>query len=68
MHRVVALVRPVQSTFGRVSTCPRTSSGDPTVEAIAVRVGLGSAVNLRRRFRGPAGTTPSAYRRTFDQP
>lgn len=37
---------------------------DLTVEAIAVRVGLGSAVNLRRRFHAQVGTTPSAYRRT----
>ena len=35
------------------------------VEAIATRVGLASAVNLRRRFRTHLGTTPGAYRRTF---
>ncbi|MGW2442315.1 helix-turn-helix domain-containing protein [Streptomyces goshikiensis] len=35
------------------------------VEAIAIRVGLSSAVNLRRRFRTMLGTTPGAYRRTF---
>ncbi|MFF1478428.1 GlxA family transcriptional regulator [Streptomyces sp. NPDC058301] len=35
------------------------------VEAIATRVGLASAVNLRRRFRTALGTTPGAYRRTF---
>ncbi|MFC9293850.1 helix-turn-helix domain-containing protein [Streptomyces sp. NPDC057011] len=35
------------------------------VEAIAIRVGLSSAVNLRRRFRTALGTTPGAYRRTF---
>ncbi|MFG1641240.1 GlxA family transcriptional regulator [Amycolatopsis sp. NPDC049252] len=35
------------------------------VEAIAARVGLTSAVNLRRRFRTLVGTTPDAYRRTF---
>ena len=38
---------------------------DLPVEAIAVRVGLTSAVNLRRRFRAHVGTTPGAYRRTF---
>ena len=38
---------------------------DLPVEAIAVRVGLTSAVNLRRRFRVQVGTTPGAYRREF---
>ncbi|WP_454855931.1 helix-turn-helix domain-containing protein [Promicromonospora soli] len=37
------------------------------VEAIATRVGLTSAVNLRRRFRAHLGTTPGAYRRTFSE-
>lgn len=37
------------------------------VESIATRVGLSSAVNLRRRFRSTLGTTPGAYRRTFGQ-
>jgi AraC family transcriptional activator FtrA len=32
---------------------------------IAVRVGLSSAVNLRRRFHHALGTTPAAYRRAF---
>ncbi|MGI5466305.1 GlxA family transcriptional regulator [Streptomyces sp. CA-132043] len=40
---------------------------DLPVEAIAARVGLTSAVNLRRRFRAHLGTTPGAYRRTFSQ-
>lgn len=40
---------------------------DLPVEAIATRVGLTSAVNLRRRFRSHLGTTPGAYRRTFSQ-
>ncbi|THA31534.1 helix-turn-helix domain-containing protein [Streptomyces sp. A1547] len=31
-------------------------------EAIAIRVGLSSALNLRRRFRTMLGTTPGAYR------
>ncbi|MEU1980647.1 helix-turn-helix domain-containing protein [Nocardia sp. NPDC019395] len=38
---------------------------DLPVEAIAVRVGLTSSVNLRRRFRAHLGTTPGAYRRAF---
>lgn len=37
------------------------------VDAIATRVGLASAVNLRRRFRAHLGTTPGAYRRTFGE-
>ena len=37
------------------------------VEAIATRVGLASAVNLRRHFRAALGTTPGAYRRTFGE-
>ncbi|MFF4625662.1 GlxA family transcriptional regulator [Nonomuraea jabiensis] len=40
---------------------------DLPVEAIAARVGLASAVNLRRRFRVHLGTTPGAYRRTFSE-
>ncbi len=40
-------------------------STDLSVEAIAARVGLTSAVNLRRRFRTYVGTTPGAYRRAF---
>ncbi|RLU83612.1 AraC family transcriptional regulator [Streptomyces griseocarneus] len=40
---------------------------DLPVEAIATRVGLASAVNLRRRFRTALGTTPGAYRRTFGE-
>ncbi|WP_433204132.1 GlxA family transcriptional regulator [Nocardia sp. CA-107356] len=38
---------------------------DLPVEAIAARVGLGTAVNLRRRFHTRVGTTPGAYRRAF---
>ncbi|MGW6540138.1 GlxA family transcriptional regulator [Streptomyces sp. NPDC055051] len=38
---------------------------DLPVEAVATRVGLVSAINLRRRFRAHLGTTPGAYRRTF---
>ncbi|MFC7642128.1 helix-turn-helix domain-containing protein [Streptosporangium lutulentum] len=38
---------------------------DLPVETIAQRVGLSSAVNLRRRFRNALDTTPAAYRRSF---
>ncbi|MEU3623043.1 AraC family transcriptional regulator [Amycolatopsis coloradensis] len=40
---------------------------DLPVDAIATRVGLASAVNLRRRFRAHLGTTPGAYRQTFGE-
>ncbi|MDJ1645125.1 GlxA family transcriptional regulator [Streptomyces pakalii] len=40
---------------------------DLPVETVAVRVGLSSAVNLRRRFRTAVGTTPGAYRRLFGE-
>lgn len=35
------------------------------VDAIALRVGLGSATNLRRRFHDALRTTPAGYRRAF---
>lgn len=38
---------------------------DLPVETIAVKVGLSSAVNLRRRFHSLVRTTPAAYRRSF---
>ncbi|MEU8825381.1 helix-turn-helix domain-containing protein [Streptomyces sp. NPDC048636] len=38
---------------------------DLPVEAIATRVGLSSAANLRRRFHAMVHTTPAAYRRSF---
>ncbi|MFC0550090.1 GlxA family transcriptional regulator [Planotetraspora thailandica] len=38
---------------------------DLPVETIAQRVGLSSAVNLRRRFHNALDTTPAAYRRSF---
>ncbi|NRQ40671.1 helix-turn-helix domain-containing protein [Nonomuraea sp. NN258] len=38
---------------------------DLPVETIANRVGLSSAVNLRRRFHTALRTTPAAYRRSF---
>ncbi|WP_411084584.1 GlxA family transcriptional regulator [Streptomyces sp. cmx-18-6] len=40
---------------------------DLPVETIAARVGLSSAVNLRRRFHTALGTTPGAYRRLFGE-
>lgn len=40
-------------------------SSDLPLDAVARRVGLSSAVNLRRRFVNVLGTTPGAYRRTF---
>lgn len=39
---------------------------DLPLEAIAHRVGLSSATNLRRRFQKALGTTPGAYRRAFN--
>jgi AraC family transcriptional regulator, transcriptional activator FtrA len=38
---------------------------DLPVEAVAHRVGLGDATNLRKHFRRQLGTSPHAYRRTF---
>jgi len=38
---------------------------DLSVEAIATRVGFGSAAVLRHHFTRRVGTTPQAYRRTF---
>jgi AraC family transcriptional activator FtrA len=40
---------------------------DLPIESIAARAGLAAAVNLRRHFRTHLGTTPAAYRRTFNQ-
>ncbi|MFD7658353.1 helix-turn-helix domain-containing protein [Actinosynnema sp. NPDC059797] len=40
-------------------------STDLPLDAVARRVGLSSATNLRRRFLNALGTTPGAYRRTF---
>lgn len=38
---------------------------DATLETIARRTGLGSAVTLRRQFARHVGTSPSAYRERF---
>ncbi|MFE7136008.1 helix-turn-helix domain-containing protein [Streptomyces sp. NPDC057638] len=40
-------------------------SSDLPLDAVARRVGLSSATNLRRRFLASLGTTPGAYRRAF---
>ncbi|MDL4816027.1 GlxA family transcriptional regulator [Actinomadura opuntiae] len=40
-------------------------TSDLPLDAIARRVGLSSATNLRRRFLNALSTTPGAYRRTF---
>jgi transcriptional regulator GlxA family with amidase domain len=40
-------------------------SGALSVEQIALRTGLGTAINLRVHFRRLVGTTPTAYRRSF---
>jgi AraC family transcriptional regulator, transcriptional activator FtrA len=40
-------------------------SSDLPLDAVAQRVGLSSATNLRRRFLRALGTTPGAYRRAF---
>ncbi|WP_043666153.1 GlxA family transcriptional regulator [Streptomyces xylophagus] len=37
------------------------------VEQIAAQSGLGSGTNFRARFRDALGTTPTAYRRTFQR-
>lgn len=37
------------------------------VEAISRRVGLSTAANMRRRFRGSKNTTPGSYRRMFSE-
>ncbi|MFB4298639.1 helix-turn-helix domain-containing protein [Actinomadura sp. NTSP31] len=62
-------VSPGQWLLGRRLDAARVllERTDLPVEAIATRVGLASAVNLRRRFRARLGTTPGAYRRTFGE-
>ena len=62
-------VSPGQWLLGRRLDAARVllEQTDLPVEAIATRVGLASAVNLRRRFRAHLGTTPGAYRRTFGE-
>jgi transcriptional regulator GlxA family with amidase domain len=40
-------------------------SSELGIEQIALRTGLGTAINLRVHFRRHVGTTPTAYRRSF---
>lgn len=40
-------------------------TSDLSVDRVALRSGLGTAANLRRRMRAELGTGPAAYRRTF---
>ncbi|WP_199443065.1 GlxA family transcriptional regulator [Umezawaea beigongshangensis] len=40
-------------------------SGGDSIDEVARRVGLGTAANLRARFRRATGTSPTAYRRAF---
>lgn len=40
---------------------------DLPIEAVATRIGLSSATNLRRHFQRHVRTTPGAYRSTFHQ-
>jgi AraC family transcriptional activator FtrA len=58
---------PGQWLLGRRINAARAllEQTDLTVDAIAVRVGLASATNLRRRFHRALRTTPAAYRRSF---
>lgn len=42
-------------------------SGDDSIDEVARRVGLGTAANLRARFRKVTGTSPTVYRRTFSR-
>ncbi len=49
----------------RAATRALLEETDLPVETIAHRVGLSSAVNLRRRFHEALRTTPAAYRRAF---
>lgn len=60
---------PGQWLLGRRIDAARVllEQSDLPVEAIATRVGLASAVNLRRHFRARLGTTPGAYRRAFGE-
>lgn len=81
LHRVVALVTPPQPPFELACASEVFGIAPPDapprhdfrvcaehpgpLPTVAVRVGLASAVNLRRRFRTRFGTTPGAYRRSF---
>ncbi|MFJ9470153.1 GlxA family transcriptional regulator [Streptomyces caniferus] len=58
---------PGQWLLGRRLTAARAllEESDLPVEAVALRVGLSSATNFRRRFQRALHTTPAAYRRAF---
>ena len=58
---------PGQWLLGRRINAARAllEQTDLSVDAIALRVGLASATNLRRRFHRALRTTPAAYRRSF---
>ncbi|WP_415951932.1 helix-turn-helix domain-containing protein [Streptomyces sp. KLOTTS4A1] len=43
-------------------------AGDETVDAVAGRAGFGNAAAMRHQFLRVLGTTPHAYRRTFQGP
>jgi transcriptional regulator GlxA family with amidase domain len=43
-------------------------ASDLPIEAVAWRVGFGSAASLRDHFRRATATTPTAYRRSFQPP
>ncbi len=47
------------------AACVLLEQTDLTIDAVATRVGLSSATNLRRRMLNDLHTTPGAYRRTF---
>lgn len=45
--------------------CRLLEDPDVTIDRVAQRSGLGTAVNLRQHFRAAYGTTPTAYRAAF---
>jgi AraC family transcriptional activator FtrA len=61
---------PLQWLLGRRVLEARRllEDSDLPVEAIAWRVGFGTAASLRDHFRRATATTPSAYRRSFQPP
>ena len=61
---------PGQWLLGRRINAARAllEQTDLSVDAVAARVGLASATNLRRRFHRALHTTPAAYRRSFRRP
>ena len=59
----VTLLPISDPTLGRVSGAYQRLSA----QAVAMRVGMGSAESLRHHFRRRVGTTPGQYRRRFSQ-